>query len=219
MGQARKFLFDVSFDNPESPADDARRPVEPTFSQAELDAARGEGFSLGRTAALAEASAATEAKIAESCQALKNGIERLFAERDEIHHEAERAAIALMREVLRQAVPALCRKEAFAELEALVARCLAESLSEPRMVVRVNDALFDAMQKRLGALSQTNGFAGKIVLLADDSLSPDGGRIEWADGGAERDPQRMITEIDAALGRVLAATPEPPRPFEEIING
>jgi flagellar assembly protein FliH len=218
MGQARKFLFDVSFDQPEPP-EGAPRPAEPVFSQADLDAARGEGFALGRAAALAEAAAATEARIAAALEALQRGIEQLNAAREEMCRATERAALELMREVLRQAVPALCRKEAFSELEALVARCFAEAFTEPRLVLRVNDALFDAMQSRIGTLSQTTGFTGKVVLLADETLSLEGGRIEWADGGAERDPLRLMTEIDAALARTLAAPAETRRPLEENTNG
>jgi flagellar assembly protein FliH len=218
MGQARKFLFDVSFDLPDPP-DGAPRPAEPVFSQAELDAARGEGYALGRTAALAEAAAATEARMAEALEALRHGIEQLSAAHDEMCRATERAALELVREVLRQAVPALCRKEAFPELEALVARCFAEALTEPRVVIRVNDALFDMMQSRIGALSQTNGFTGKVVLLADETLSLVGGRIEWADGGAERDPLRLMNEIDASLARTLAAPAETRRPLEETTNG
>ena len=58
-------------------------------------------------------------------------------------------------------------------------------------MLRVNDALFDALQRRLAAIAQANGYAGKIVLLADDALAPGDGRIEWADGGAERDTRRL----------------------------
>jgi flagellar assembly protein FliH len=218
MGQARKFLFDVSFDLPDPP-DGAPRPAEPVFSQADLDAARGEGFALGRTAALAEADAAMEARIAGALEALQKGIEQLNSAHDEVCRATERAALELVREVLRQAVPALCRKEAFSELEALVARCFAEAFTEPRMVLRVNDALFDAMQSRIGALTQTTGFTGKVVLLADETLSLEGGRIEWADGGAERDPLRMMTEIEAALARTLAAPSETRRPIQETTHG
>jgi flagellar assembly protein FliH len=218
MGQARKFLFDVSFDQPDPP-EGAARPAEPVFSQADLDTARSEGTALGRSTALAEAAVTTEARIAASFQSLQHGIEQLNAAHDQMCRATEQAAIELMREVLRRAVPALCRKEAFSELEALVTRCFSEAFTEPRLVLRVHDALFDAMQSRIGPLTQTTGFTGKVVLLADETLSLEGGRIEWADGGAERDPLRLMSEIDAALARTLAAPAETRRPLEENTHG
>ncbi len=57
------------------------------------------------------------------------------------------------------------------------------------------------------------------MLLADEALSLEGGRIEWADGGAERDPHRLMNEIDAALARILAAPAETLRPLEETTHG
>jgi len=218
MGQARKFLFDVSFDQPDAASDAARRPAEPTFSRADLDAAREDGFNQGRNEALAEAAFAADARIADALGAIQQGIDQLAADHRELSQATERAAVSLVREILRQAVPALCRREAFAELEALVARCLAEALTEPRLVLRVNDGVFDQMQERIAAVSQANGFAGKIVLLADDTLGLTDGRIEWADGGAERDPNRLMGEIDAALTRMLASRDACPSP-EETANG
>ncbi len=71
------------------------------------------------------------------------------------------------------------------------------------IVLRVNDALFDAVQARLAALSQASAFAGKTILLADAALAEGDARVEWADGGAERDTRRLAAEIDAIFARAL----------------
>jgi flagellar assembly protein FliH len=212
MRSPQKYLFDVSFDEPDPPVPGAgRHAPEPVFTRADLDAAQAEGFVQGRGAALAEAARSGEARAATALEALERNVAVLLEARAAIAREAVRDAVALLRAVLGKAVPALCRKDPLAEIEALVVRCLGETLDEPRLVLRVNDALFDALQSRLAGLAQAQGFAGKLVLLADAALGPDEGRVEWADGGAERDTRRLLAETDAVLSRILD-TPPPAGP-------
>lgn len=202
MALARKFLFDVSFDAPDPPPE-AAALAEPAFVPADIDAARAEGFAEGHKAALAEAAAAAEALAACALETLAGGLQRLFDAQREATAAIERDAVALLRAVLQRAVPALCRKDPLAELEALIAQCLAEALDEPRIVARVADAAFDAVEARLAPLARAAGYSGKLVLLADSALGPGDGRVEWADGGAERNTPRLMAELDAMLNRVL----------------
>jgi flagellar assembly protein FliH len=139
----------------------------------------------------------------------------LIAARAAIVRDTESQAIALLRAVLQKIVPALCRRDPLAELEALVARCLDETLDEPRIVLRVSDAMFDTMQSRLDAMTTANGYSGKLILIADAALAEGDGRVEWADGGAERDTRRLMAEIDAILLRSLADPPPAPAIPEE----
>jgi flagellar assembly protein FliH len=214
MPAPQKYLFDVSFDAPDAHngAADAR------FTRAELDAARAEGIEAGRAQGLAAAAAAAERDIAAALEAIVRGIAVIAAERETLTRNVESEVIGVLRTIVQSAVPALCRVNPLAELEAMVTRCLAEVLDEPRLVLRVSDALFDAMQQRVGAIAQSGGYAGKIVLLADDTLAPGDGRVEWADGGAERDTRRIAHDIDAFFARTLAAPAARPV-AEEIHHG
>src|SRR3546814_7302027 len=51
-----------------------------------------------------------------------------------------------------------------------------------------------------------SGFEGKLVFLADERLKTGDLRVEWADGGAERNQKALWQEIDAVIARVLAPT-------------
>jgi flagellar assembly protein FliH len=213
MSAPHKFLFDQSFDLPDAPrAGGARRaapspPPEPTFSRAELEAVHQEGVEAGRAAALAEAARSTEARIAESLSSVAADIGELLAARQRYADEAQRSACEVMAILLHKAVPALSRKAPLAELEALLSDCLREAFDEPRLVLRVADALFEPLQQRLGAITTAAGFAGKVVLLADETLGSGDARVEWAEGGAERDTRRLMRDIDEALARALDSIP------------
>jgi flagellar assembly protein FliH len=205
MGKPQRFLFDVSFDRPDTEDPEGAETLEPRFTRAELDAARADAMAEGRKSALVEATQATDAKLAGTLASLTAAIERLLAERVRIEGEIERAAMTAVRAVLERAVPALTAKDPLAELEAFVARMLGEAFDEPRIVLRVSDALFEPVKTRLPALSQAAGYSGKLVLLADPDLAVGDAKIEWADGGAERDQRRLMAELD----HILTTAPAP----------
>lgn len=213
MGTPQRYLFDVSFDLPD-PGVGAKAL---RFTAADVAAARAAGAVEGREAALADAAVSTEAQTAAAIEALGRAIEALGEARAAWAGDTEQRAVALLRAALQKAVPAFAAKEPVAEIEALLAGCLAEALDEPRIVLRVSDALFEAVQARISAVVQAGGYSGKVVLLADAALSGGDGRVEWADGGAERDASRIAQEIDAVLARALAAPP--PCPSEETLHG
>jgi flagellar assembly protein FliH len=217
----QKFLFDTCFDQPPAPRTAPAKPVEPvepvepTYTRSELDAARAAGIAEGRAAEAAEATRSTEAVIVSTLAAISRDVAALIDMRAALAGELQRDAVAVIRTVLQKAVPALCRKHPLVEIDALVADCLRESLAEPRIVLRVAETAFDAVQRRLAGLAAAAGYPGKLVLLADAALGPGDCRVEWADGGAERDLPRLLRDIDAALVRALD-TPSTNLPEETI---
>ncbi|HJT08382.1 MAG TPA: FliH/SctL family protein [Stellaceae bacterium] len=217
MAAPTKYLFERSFDNVEQPRPVSRKPPpEPPVSRAEFEAARSAAFADGRKSGLAEAAHSAEERTAAALTKLAADIQALLALREECSADVERRAIEAMRAIMRKAVPALCRKDPLAEIEAVLDACLHEAFEEPRIVLRVADAQFEPVQSRLSALAQAAGYAGKLVLLADNDLGPGDVRIEWAEGGAERQVERLMSDIDAALSRALDATNTvPAKPLEE----
>jgi len=212
MGQLQRYLFDVSFDEPDPPHQNGKngRKPEPTYTVGDLAAARESAFAAGRDAGLAEAAQAAETHAAAALEAIDRNIAALAVQRAERDEATERQAIALLRTVLQKAVPALSRKDPLAEIQEFVVSCLHEALDEPRLVLRVSDALFDEVQRRTAGITQAAGYGGKVVLLAEPALSPGDARVEWADGGAERIAGRFARELDAVLAHALQAPPSCP---------
>ncbi|MGO8914996.1 MAG: hypothetical protein ACLQJR_03720 [Stellaceae bacterium] len=213
MSAPHKFLFDQSFDLPDAARGVQRKPPppppEPTFSRAELEAAREAGVAAGHAAALAEAAQSIEARAAGSLSSLALGLKVILVARQRYAEDARRSALDTLRAVIAKVVPALCRKAPLVEIETMVADCLREAFDEPRIVLRVADGLFETMRQRLEAVTAASGFPGKIVLLADETLGPGDARVEWAEGGAERDARRLMHDIDGALARALDSIPVP----------
>jgi flagellar assembly protein FliH len=205
MGLPQKFLFDVSFDQLEVRAEAPKPPPEPTFTQAEVEAARDAGYARGRETAFAEATASTETCTTAALEGLSRGVTRLLEARAEIAAETQRQALVGLQAILRKIAPTLCSKAALTEIEALAVECLHEAIDEPRVVLRVADEVYEPIKSRLELIAAASGYAGRIVLLADNALARSDCRVEWADGGAERNLQRLIGELDAALIRTIDA--------------
>src|ERR1700676_3558196 len=186
MASPRKYLFDLSFDQPQGPVAVrfARNPAEPTFTRTELEAARAAAHEEGRQAGLAEGSTTTERRLANATEAFAAGLASLVECADEIRREPETRAVELLRTVTAKAFPALARREPLAEIEAMVVDCLREAFEEPRVVLRVAASLLEPMRQRLDAIAQKSGFSGKFVLLVDDTLGAGDGPLGWAAGRA-----------------------------------
>ena len=63
---------------------------------------------------------------------------------------------------------------------------------------------------RIESLAAGSGFEGKIVFLGAADMDAGDVRLEWADGGAERDSSRQWQEIDVRIAHALEAGTEAP---------
>jgi flagellar assembly protein FliH len=214
MALAQKFLFDNSFD---APGGDARprgavTPAEPAISRIELAAAVARARAEGHAAGLAEAATQREQQTGDALTAIAQHLAALFAAQDEARRESERTTVELTRTIVGKLFPALSRSGALVELEAIVGHCMQDAIAEPRLVLRVPDSMFEAARQRMTPLAAKLGFAGKLIILVDDTLGQSDCRVEWADGGAERDTARSWREIEAALDRAVTALANPEQP-------
>jgi flagellar assembly protein FliH len=211
MGHFEKFLFDTSFDTEQSAKTKAaaaaqaavEEPPVPTFSEDELETARRAAFAEGQAAGLAEAEASHAKRLALAVEALPPLFAQLAqgiaAEADERRRETLDAALT----VVRKLFPQLARSHGLEEAHAVIAQCLERLRDEPRVVIRCADDDLDALRERVEESAAKGGYEGKLVFLADERLAPGDLRVEWADGGAERDQASLWKEIDAVIARTL----------------
>ena len=219
----RKYLFEHSFDIVEAPPEPepevedllieepepepvevvADEPPPPTFSEAELAAARTAGYTEGEAAGRKAAGEATEARMVALVQQLASIIPGLAADRDQavtaVSHEAARLAHAMVRRLM----PELARRYRIEEIEAVVVDSLNKALDQPRIIIRTPADVTAYLTDRLETVARQHGFGGRVIVLADQSLGPSDVKVEWGDGGAERCIQRTWGDIDAIVARVV----------------
>ena len=218
MARAEKFLFETCFDLeqdlPPEPGDDGSRYTAEDLARVERD-----GVAAGRTAAFAEAQRSSEEAAARALTAIAEQL-RDFGDRlPDLAAARERDTLGIAVTALRLLFPELAKRSALDEVEGLIRDCLQKLGNEPRVVVRTADGLHDILRSRLEGLCAEAGFEGRVVLLTEEGLGPGDARIEWADGGAERNTAELWSEIEAVLVRGLEEPDPPPRPqATEIVD-
>lgn len=212
MNTPRKFLFDTTFETARAAAAPRRVAAKSvrTYTEEELNKAREDGLAAGKQAGQRAAEESLERQVAQTFAALAQRIGDLGRTQAEAFESRGREAIEAALTVVRKLFPHLAQAHGMAEIEAVIADCLARLRDEPRIVIRIADPLLDAINQRLKSLAEKAGFEGKIVLIAQEDLQIGDVRIEWADGGAERDGAALWREIDAIIERVMGM----PRPAE-----
>ena len=214
MDSYEKYLFDTSFDpasvrraaEAQAAAEaEVEEPPPPTFSEEELAEAKGAAFAEGMAAGEAKAEEGIARRTADQLVALTAKLEALAEDlAKRLDDNGQQSALAAMT-VVRKLFPRLSKNEGLAEIHAVVEDCLERLREEPRMVVRAADQDLDALKETIEGSVRRSGFNGKLVFLADDRLAPGDVRVEWADGGAERDQAGLWQEIDAIIERTFAA--------------
>ena len=199
MALPQKFSFDVSFDHLGVPS--ARSLAERRFTRGEIEATRQSALAEGHAVGLAEAAKSAQALTADALARIAEGFAALLATQDAATMDAQRRALAAMQMIIAKLVPGLAAKDPLTEVEAFATKCLHEAIAEPRVVLRVAQEIYEPLRERLDALANAAGYDGRIVMLVDDTIAAGDARVEWADGGGERNLAGQFAEINELLER------------------
>ncbi|NKD77142.1 hypothetical protein HEQ60_05130 [Haematospirillum sp. H1815] len=219
----RKFTFDVRFDEPTPserqpvlselliseppPEPEPELPPEPeepppvVFSQEELEFAREEAYVAGHAAALQEAAASVEQFVAEALNRCAESMTALANKTDPLADAATSAAVQVVHTICQKLLPHTADDYAIREIASLVQSLLPDLIGQPRILIHTSPKMVDLLRKRLTETINKTGFEGRMVLLGDSSMLPADARVEWADGGAERNMARALDEINALVQR------------------
>ena len=217
------YLFNVSFDvpDPETSAldeDEAVEPQLPTYSLEDVKAAREEGRRKGHEAGLSEAGRGIENALNATMETLAAHFKTLTSEQTKANAEIEREGIGAAIAIVRKLFPSLAQEHGFAEVESVMRQCLVQLLHEPRVKVVVSSEILDAARERLQAMLESVAFTGQLDVIGDDNLGTGDCRIEWANGEARRESERVLGEIDEAIDQTLHHATEVAAAAESVIE-
>jgi flagellar assembly protein FliH len=178
-------------------------PPAPTFSEEEVAAAQQTAFDEGKTAGLQEANAQFEHMMATALTQISATLPQVFQQHVQSQHDHEALALSVARAVGKKVIPAYAEKNGLEEILAVVSQCLEPLRSEPRIIVKVHESLREETQNKLVKLADQIGFDGRVVVMAHEDLVPGDCRVEWAEGGAERNSETLWQQIDEIIERNL----------------
>jgi len=222
MPLVRRYEFELSFDAPHLAAASAPPPEaepelivepepvepppppEPTFSQAELEDAFARGLANGKQEGEIEAMSRVERRLAETADRLAYQFKELAEHQIEAMALVERQAAEMTLTALKKLFPAFLSRGGTAEIQTMLAQAFEHALEEPRILVRTAPDMRDQLEKLVRNTAGQAGFDGKLIIIEDPRLDEMDCRIEWAEGGVERSPRRVMDTIEAAVARGLA---------------
>ena len=202
MAAPAKFLFDNDFGAPERTRDKAASAAE--IAQ-KIAAAEAAAYQAGFDAGQREAKAESDRRVALALEEIRIGVQGIASRFGNIEARMETEAVEVAVAVARKLCAELVAREPLGEIVALVKDCFSHLVATPHLVVRINDALYDAAREKIERLAKQSGFEGRLVILAEPEIATGDCRIEWADGGVVLERGAIAAKIDEMVGRYIAS--------------
>lgn len=177
------------------------------FSQEELDAAKQQAFMQGKLegqeeghkAAWNEAMASVEKQTADGLELILEQLRALAPIAVETAEKSYSAAVEVALAVCRKVVPTLCEEHAADEIRLLLEKNFHFLKEEPKITVRLNPSMADAVRPYIADLVKKESFAGKVAVVRDESIPAGNCKIEWKHGGVERTAQDVLKQTEELL--------------------
>lgn len=150
--------------------------------------------------------------IDKNCEILLENISRSMMEIINSHEEQiilmEKNATSLVLAIIRKLAPAIVNDMPLKEIENLVSQCLSNNPLEPRVVIRIHEQILPLLRKKIDSIQAMSDYSGQIVLISEEMANMSDCRVEWTDGGAERDYESLMQSIEEMV-QVFIDAPNP----------
>ena len=209
MAAPAKFLFDMDFSAPDRTRE---RPATASEIAQKIAAAEARAYRDGYEAAQREARAESDRRAALALEEIGIAIKGIASRFSGIEARMETEAVDVAVAVARKMCAELIAAEPLGEITALVSDCFSHLVATPHLVVRINDALYEAAREKIERQATQSGFEGRLVILAEPGIATGDCRIEWADGGVVLERAAIEAKIDELVGRYMASRDQAGRP-------
>ncbi len=212
-----KFLFDTVFDADTLRREERRKqPVGPPLVHTEealveavnrvREETHRQAFAEGRRAGVAEVREAIDVHIGRAQEAIGRTLPLLANMRAQLALDARKEAVQLGYQIARKLAGALLDRVPTTDVVAMLDRTvseLAEMAKDAQVTIRVAPPLVDAVAKASQEVVQRTGAGIRATVVGDPTLKGSACRIEWPEGGADRDPKQLEADIAHAVDRYL----------------
>jgi flagellar assembly protein FliH len=196
-----KFLFENDF----APGGEKRSSVTRDDHNAKIKEAEAAAFARGFQQGTNEARNEVEKRSGAIIERIATAMTALDTKLEAVEATFETEAVEVAVAVAKKLAPQLMAQEPFAEIAALAVGCFRNLVKCPHVVVRVNDALHETARARLDEIVRRCSPDTRLVVLAEPEIAVGDCRIEWADGGIDRDSAAIEAAIDEAVSRYINA--------------
>lgn len=194
-----RFVFDTDFSAIEKPPVHQFTPDELDTRLAEREAA---GYARGYDDGEKARAAHVEARIADAIERLAAGLDSLDAEVLDHRRATEAASAHLAFAFARKLAGSLLKDHLTTPLEDAFRCLMADLTSDDTIVIAVHPTLKEPFEGVLQRLLAGHRAGLRLSIVADPTLAPGDGRIDWEGGGLVRD----AAALERRLGELIART-------------
>ncbi len=216
MPSTEKFMFDTIFDElepiiPELAENDSLSfPEEEneleeqtlqTFSEEEVTEAREKSFSDGQKKGTQSALEGIEKTLIDTLNTIADNLTTLQSEQIKANQEITDDATALALAIVRKFFPMLNKQSAMNEVEAVIKNLLDRLIDDPRIIIKVNPSISRELSDRFSGRFQNTEMDNSFSITADENVAEGNCVIEWSNGTAERNLDRLMREVDEIISQ------------------
>ena len=205
MSGIQKFLFNQSFDTDISEA--FEEPVEiieeeepeeilPTFSEEDLRIARDEAFAKGKEHGINEKAKTIELNIIATLEKLDGNFDSLFKLQRKTATSNLNDAMLLAGTISRKIFPTLNERGALEEVESMIVEAMKKVLEEPKVSICIHPDIEPALKKHIEPLMKKANYKAEIQIISNKDIPLGDCSVEWESGGAYRNTESLLQEID-----------------------
>ena len=196
-------LSDTASEPEAKPLDEPEtEPEEPeviTFNEDEVaqkvQAAESQAYQKG----FSEGKQTEEAASGHLLQKIETTLEALFSQQEEMRRTMSEDFRKLALSIVTKLVPTLQNEQAEAVIKKFLEDNFKNFSQEAKLSFYFNSAVIAQAQQILAELARKYDFEGKITLHKDNSLGQSDCRVEWDNGGVERNSSALQSEVKELL--------------------
>lgn len=205
LGQAdEKYFFHMhNFDEEVMDEVVPEEPPPPTFTEAQMEAAKKQAYAQGHEDALGESKASRSQFIAGLLEKIAMQTQALFGQEDAREKTYEREAVSLSMSVFEKLFPIYHEKHGFTELQDQLLGTLKSQEGLKSIHIRVATSYAEGIGSFMSKLSEKNSDL-RFKVTGDESLPEGTVHVAWDDGGAVRDAHALAAQIQDRIQEILA---------------
>lgn len=216
---------DLNLETPvsETPQEEENQPTEtpappppPGFTEEEMQAARDaafeeghqKGLEEGRKSAWDEAMLSVEKQQADTLEKIASLLKEMEPFCQKVSAQAFETAVEFAFAVCKKILPALNKRDGLNEIRALLEQNFRFLKEEPKISIRLNPALADPIKQYIAQIVIKESYPGKIAVIRDENIALGDCRIEWKNGGLERNTQDILNQTEELLRLYGQSSPD-----------
>ena len=206
MSTTNRFMFDTEFGSEAAvrkKTSKAAEPQEAVYTESDVALLKTQAFEEGMRTGQSQSMTGIESTVADTMAAIGTQLQQLIGTHEAKLQAVKQDAARLAMEVAGKLAPAMIEQAPEEEVLKTIEDCLVDLNDEPRIVVRASDEICGAIAGKIDAIANKAGFQGKLILLPDEMKQGGDCRIEWADGGAERNIEDIRRKMDGVVSRFI----------------